>query len=167
MPHVEGVEIPVYVKREKRKKRWLAWYTNTRNKALTVLGGGCACGEVDPANLQIEALTPEAKEWSQLFFYKRITDAYNHNMDPLQIGRVTCKGCRYTRLATEAREKREALRIAGTRMGTGEFYWIGGSRAEQLARKLPCQVIRVIHEDLRLEWDPSRVDSESVEPVQV
>ncbi len=136
VPHIEGIEIPKYERYEPGKKKRskeerqatrLRWYHNTRSLALATLGSKCGCGETDPANLHIIALTNEAKEWSQLLFYKRLIDAFRSGDDPTRLGRIICRKCRYGMMSAEA---------ASRRKGTGIFYWIAGERVEQLKDRI-------------------------------
>lgn len=135
MPHIDGIEMPVYTKVEQkedhkvsRKASWLKWYRNTRNKALATLGGKCACGKTDPKELHIVGLTIEAREWSQSLFYKRLIDTFREGGDPTKLGKIICIKCRNTGMTLAAMERREANK------GTGEFYWIGGQRVEQVRK---------------------------------
>src|SRR2546430_14133406 len=98
MPHIDGIEVPAYTKEDHKADRratWLKWYKNTRSKAIASLGGKCKCGEDNPNELHIVGLTVEAKEWSQLLFYKRLIDAYSNGDDPTKLGKVICRRCRF------------------------------------------------------------------------
>ena len=135
MPFIEGIEIPRYERVERRSSRqeqWLRYYNEVRKKAIASLGGKCNCGEEDQDKLQIVALTEEAKQWSQALFYKRVVDACMYGGAPTKLGKLICKKCRFQQMTLAAIERRRANKA---QKGTGEFYWIGGMRVEQVRAK--------------------------------
>jgi len=133
MPKVEGIDNVIFTKeemkvfrRDGRKETYLRYYRNIRGKSLAALGGKCPCGEANPADLHIVPLTKEARKWKQNTFYRKIVAASNRGENPKKLGRIICSRCKNRRRTIEAIKRKEE--------GTGEFYWIGGERVEQVRR---------------------------------
>lgn len=132
-------------RRAASKERWSLRYVRVRREAVDALGGVCpqCLIERDPAFLYIEALSEIAKKWSQVLFYRRVSD------DP-SIARLICGNCRSNeRSAKWMKEKMD--KVTSRENGTGMFYWVGGQRIEQLKRKAPGMIVKVAYEDLGVE----------------
>jgi len=114
-----------------------------RIEAIGALGGRCERCQIEsePSSLQIIALTEEAKKWSQVVFYRRVSE----DPDRSKFSRLLCNKCKFN----EAVSKRIAIDNK-VEEGTGEFYWIAGQRVEQKRRKVGVgeyegRVMQVIH----------------------
>ena len=129
MPYIEGVEAVVGGREERekvsRREQWMRQYEKKRLGAISVLGGRCECGEEDPHRLQIVVINDVAKEWNQVVLYKRLTGATK----PREIAKLVCTKCRFEEMARVAAANRKVPK------GTGQFYWIGGVRVEQMRAK--------------------------------
>lgn len=124
-----------------------------RAEAIKALGGVCPGCRIEnaPRDLKILALTEEAKKWSQLVFYRRVRE----DPDRDTFARLICNKCRFN----EGQERKfasvQALK-AGEK-GTGEFYWVGGVRVEQIIKRTGVSkdgqlIVHPRHEDIGVEF---------------
>lgn len=123
-----------------------------RNEAIKALGGVCpGCKiERDPRDLKVVPLTEVSKKWSKQLLFRRVAEA----SVPGELARLTCKKCHFNEL-----QERKFIKVAGGKVrekGTGEFYWIGGERVEQMRKRTGIDdkgylVIYPKHEDVGVE----------------
>lgn len=119
-----------------------------REAALVALGKVCPKCFIpkDSRDMRILPLSEEGRKWSKQLLFRRIAEAFK----PGEVARLLCKEC----LFNESQEKVVAKEKG--KGGTGEFYWIGGQRVEQVREvrgvslSYECLVIHPRHEDLKL-----------------
>lgn len=123
-----------------------------REGALKALGRVCPKCFIpkDSRDMRILPLSEDGKKWSKQLLFRRIAEA----PIPLEVARLVCKECLFNENQDRA--------VAGATVeptlggGTGELFWIGGQRVEQMQNKggiskeYGCLVIYHRHEDLRL-----------------
>lgn len=123
-----------------------------RDAAIKALGGVCpGCKiEDDPRDLKVIPLTEMAKKWSKQLLFRRIVE----DPDPRGMARLVCKKCHFNEV-----QERKFIGVSFSKPkgeGTGEFYWIGGVRVEQIRKVTGISpqgflIIHPRHEDLGME----------------